>query len=1163
MGRLENRPDDEGILIAHNLVMRCSDPQFLLTAGVISNRLRSLPAGLSLNNSSRPTPDHLTVFASIRKELGMSRHTPPPFLIAFATLMFSCSALAQEAKDVRILEPGKPIERELAGGETHSYLIALDAGQFMQTVVDQRGIDVVVAMYGPDGKKISEVDSPNGTKGPEPMSVVVDVAGNYLLEVRSLEKNAAAGRYEVKVEAIRAGTAQDKEAIRAATAQDKIEHLARALAAAQTEDEMKAVLQEQKELLTKELLDALFRRADRLSRLSNFQQSNKVLRVTQDVAERMGDEIRVGRALANLGWNNELQYNLTEALRYYQQALAIFEAKGEKKRVAQVIYRIGVMYEEQGDYPRAYEYYQQSLTQATALGDTSQIAAANLGLGILHMFWGEYSLAAEYEQKALALAESIGDKRQVNAAIVNLGAIYDSIGDYSKVLQYQQQALTSFESSGAKQDAALMMMAVGHTHLKLGNYSQALLFFQNALKVSEALDLKGLTATILLGIGKYHVSRGDLSLAFESDQKAVTLVEAIGNKHQTVDAMLVMVDLLRLQGNHSRALEYCQKSLALSSEIDDPDRQAWALYDMAQVYNSQKRYSEALDSLDRSIDLSQQTRAIDRLWTDHVEKGRAYKGLNQFARAKEELDESISIIETLRKQSLGDASEQKNFFVDKLSPYHEMVALLAAEDVTGAFTYSERTKGRVLLDVLRSGGIKISKAMTVQEQQQDRLLSHNLISLNSQISAESQSSQSDQKRLAELKAQLEKVRLDYEAFQTGLYAAHPQLKIQRAEAQPIKLHEVAALLPDAKTAALEFVVTEDKTYLFVLTKDGGQSGAPVSVKVYPLAIKQKELSDRTEHFRRQLAKGDLEFQKAAREMYDLLLKPAQSEFQGKTTLVFVPDDALWNLPFQALQPTPGRYLIEDQAIFYAPSLTVLREMIKARRKPSANPMPGSTLLAFGNPAVNKQTAERVQRVLMDEKLEPLPEAERQVAALAKLYGPSQSRVYTGADAREERAKAEAGGFRILDFATHGVLNDSSPMYSHLVLSQAEGNDKEDGLLEAWEMMNLDLHADMVVLSACETARGRTAAGEGVIGMSWALFVAGAPTTVVSQWKVESASTTELMLNFHRNIKIGMQNPKLGMTKAKALQQASIKLLRSDKYSHPFYWAGFVVVGNGF
>ena len=136
------------------------------------------------------------------------------------------------------------------------------------------------------------------------------------------------------------------------------------------------------------------------------------------------------------------------------------------------------------------------------------------------------------------------------------------------------------------------------------------------------------------------------------------------------------------------------------------------------------------------------------------------------------------------------------------------------------------------------------------------------------------------------------------------------------------------------------------------------------------------------------------------------------------------------------------------------------------------------------------------------------------------------------------------------------------MYSHVVLSQAAGDSKEDGLLEAWEIMNLDLKADLVVLSACDTARGRIGAGEGVIGLTWAFFVAGSPTTVVSQWSVESASTTELMLNFHRNLKAPGGGSQYAMTKAEALRQAQLKLLRTKRYQHPFFWAGFVVVGDG-
>ena len=131
------------------------------------------------------------------------------------------------------------------------------------------------------------------------------------------------------------------------------------------------------------------------------------------------------------------------------------------------------------------------------------------------------------------------------------------------------------------------------------------------------------------------------------------------------------------------------------------------------------------------------------------------------------------------------------------------------------------------------------------------------------------------------------------------------------------------------------------------------------------------------------------------------------------------------------------------------------------------------------------------------------------------------------------------------------------MYSHLTL--AEGGPNDDGLLEAWELMQLDLKADLAVLSACETARGRIGAGEGMIGFSWAMFTAGVPSIVVSQWKVESAGTRDLMVNFHRSL-IGSTKTKPGKTEA--LRQAALKLMRNPETSHPFYWAGFVLVGDG-
>ncbi|HYM00647.1 MAG TPA: CHAT domain-containing protein, partial [Blastocatellia bacterium] len=150
-------------------------------------------------------------------------------------------------------------------------------------------------------------------------------------------------------------------------------------------------------------------------------------------------------------------------------------------------------------------------------------------------------------------------------------------------------------------------------------------------------------------------------------------------------------------------------------------------------------------------------------------------------------------------------------------------------------------------------------------------------------------------------------------------------------------------------------------------------------------------------------------------------------------------------------------------------------------------------------------------------------------------------------------KAEAGGCRILHIATHGIIDNVKPMYSEIVLSRAEGSD-DDGLLEAWEIANMDLNTDLVVLSACDTAGGRLAEGEGIIGLTWAFFVAGCPSTVVSQWSVEVGSTSELMVEFHRNLLAGFG-------KADALRRAELKLMKDPRYAHPFYWAGFVVVGK--
>jgi CHAT domain-containing protein/Tfp pilus assembly protein PilF len=938
------------------------------------------------------------------------------------------------------------------------------------------------------------------------------------------------------------------------------EDLAAALALLKTDDERSALLTAEKDLVTEKLVREMIRQGDRLRVTGKSPEALARFRLAQSIAEQIGYKAGIASALLGIG-NVYRSSNNTQALEYYQKSLTLSEGIGDKAGIANAMRSVGNVHYLRGDYALALEFYEKVLALNETLGDKAGVGRVLANIGNVHYQQGNYALALEYFQKSLSLTEASGDKELMGTALNAIGVVYFDQGNYAPALEYLQRSLALAEALGDKAGEGRTLNNIGNIYHQQSNYEQALEYYQRGLAIKEALGDKYGTAIALNNIGNVHYSQGDYAKALEFYQKRLTLSEALGDK-PGIAVTLDMVGVTHYtQGNYAQALESNKKSLALAEEMGDKARVTNSLIGLATASRLQKNYTQALDFANRAMVLAKQFDYSQMFWRAQTVAGRSYRDLNQLTAARQAFEEAIGTIETSRAQAVGGEQDLSRYFSDKLSPYHAMIELLVEQKQYGAaLGYAERAKARVLLDVLRSGRIDVTKAMTAAEQDQEHGFHNQLVSLNTEISRENQRAQPAPARLNDLRAQLQKVRLDYEAFQTGLYAAHPELKAQRGEIETLTPDQARALLPDSRSALLEYVVADERTYLFALTVD--TAGITTELKVYPLAIKQKELEDRVARYRETLASGSPGFRQPASELYDLLLKPAAAQLQGRTSLVIVPDGALWELPFQTLQPGPNRYLIEDAAIAYAPSLTALREMNKLRdRKKDA--VSSATLLAFGNPALGKQSVSGAKPALMDEKLDPLPEAERQVNAIRQIYGTAKSKVYIGAEATEEHAKAEAGSYRILHLATHGILNDSSPMYSYLQLAHAEGDRNEDGLLEAWEIMKLDLKADLVVLSACETARGRVGTGEGMIGLSWALFIAGSPTSILSQWKVDSGSTTELMVEFHRQLKAQMANSADSFSAARALREAELKLLRSERYRHPFYWAGFVVTGKGF
>ncbi len=940
------------------------------------------------------------------------------------------------------------------------------------------------------------------------------------------------------------------------------DELAAALAAAKGEQERAALLAkmqtEERELMTAELVSAVSSRGDRFYEQGDYPQALALHRLAQGLAEQTGDRPGLARTLNNTGKILYAQGNYAQALAQFRQSLALQESLGHKAGVALALNNIGNVHFRQGDYTQALEHYQKSLALSEALGDQPGVARTLGNIGNIHLEQGDPTQALELYQQSLTLLEAQGNKGRVAITLYNMGYVYYDLSNYARAMEHFQKSLTLAGAIGDQEGVAWALNSVGNVYMSQGNYAQSLDYYRQGLALSEKLGDKEGVATMLDNIGLVYNKQGDYAPALEYLRKSLALREEMGNREGIARTLKNLGNVHYNQFDYAPALEYFQKSLALREALGNKNGIAVALSNIAKVHQKQGRQAPALDFAERAAALARQIGETEVLWRARLMSGAAYRALNQPAQARLAFEEAVATVETLRTSVAGGEEEQQRFFASRVSPYHAMVDLFVAEGrATEALAFAERAKARVLLDVLQTGRVNVTKALTTREQEQELKLRAELSSLNTQVSTASRPEKPDQAKLGELKSLREKARLNYEAFQTSLYAAHPELRVHRGEAPVIEAEEVAALLPDAGSALLEYVVTDEVTFLFAVTKGQGKPAA--EVQVFTLPVKRDELIKQIEAFRQQLAGRDLGYHASAMKLHALLLKPAQAQLKGKNNLVIVPDDKLWDLPFQALLTRTNRFLIEEAALAYTPSLTVLREMTKRRRKWNVDEA-SATLLALGNPLLGKETRERATLALRDEKLDPLPEAEEEVKALGQLYSAAGSKVYIGAEAREDRAKTEAGQARILHFATHGTLNNASPMYSHLVLAQGDKN--EDGLLEAWELMELDLKADLVVLSACETARGRFGAGEGMIGLTWALFVAGVPATVVSQWKVESASTRDLMVSFHRGISSPPRAGKAKATKTEALRQAALKLLKNPETSHPFYWAGFVLVGDG-
>jgi CHAT domain-containing protein len=819
------------------------------------------------------------------------------------------------------------------------------------------------------------------------------------------------------------------------------------------------------------------------------------------------------------------------ALPLYLDALQIATTVGTPRLCAALTYAVGNGYRFSGNADEAMARFDEAEKMSVAAGSTpGELAKIHSQRAVLRMERGDLDGSLSDANNALREFGEAGDEVGMARVLNGLGNTEQAQGSYTAARQHYEQGLLLARKSHQRLGEAYLLNNIADTYLQQENVLLATDYCLQAIKIKEDMGNKDDLVTSLANLARIYQRSEQPAEALQTTQRAWALANETGNPAQKAMVLAEWGSIEIGLKHHDAALEKLRAARAFTANTGDRLHDNEILIQIAEAELSSGQYAEASRDATQALEFAEPLGFQKMVGTSANVLGMAQIGMKHMKEAGPALTESIAAVEQLREDAAGGDQAASEFFSHHAKTYQELTSVNASQGLwEQAFLTSEREKGRALLDVLTRGGSARKNDLTPQERNQQSILNARVAKLAQQRTSAALEKTPDAARLAALNRQLKAAHDAVSVFHERVSAAHPDAGRHRGEAALITLAQTAELLPSRSTAVLEYEVTEDATYLFVLTR--GPNGAVLHG--YTIGVGQAALGKRIGSFHTSLMSRDPGFAVAAASLYQLLIAPAAKDLIGKRRLIIVPSDELWHLPFQALQDPANHYLIDNFSVSFAPSLSVLRAYAARTGKASE-----SKLVAFGDPATD------------------LPEAAHEVEAVADLYGKAHSTVFVrgAATLANYRVAALPGEGQEILLATHGVYDDHSPMDSYLVLASGEPGKSKTVQLDAGQIAATKIKARLVVLSACDTAEGKYEAGEGLIGLGWSFLAAGSESAVASQWRVESASTTDLMIAFHRSLR---QN----MGRAAALRSAEMTLAHDPRYRHPFYWAGFVLLGD--
>jgi CHAT domain-containing protein len=726
--------------------------------------------------------------------------------------------------------------------------------------------------------------------------------------------------------------------------------------------------------------------------------------------------------------------------------------------------------------------------------------------------------------RTLDLADFVEDASILALAASQLARIADEQRRPREALRYATLALLHAETAGDVPSIISAEMNLGGTYKERKDAELALPHLERALELSDKAAFTSVHSNVLAMLAEAYSSLGNFEAAGRLIAEGLRTLGPDGDWQPRLKLLTMQGAYWRERGRYDLARETFDQAGLLLRNIDPGNVVEYRLL-RGDLDLEETRFEEALQEYDQAIEAD--PKGTTPHYLPYYGRAAALRAMNRVGEARCEFERTIDGVEAYRN-SLDYEPQRGLFLQGGRSIYTDYVELLdSMGEHQEALVVSERLKARVLKDLLDK-----TSQWTTGNEPETRRLNQRVVTLNRKLLA----AQGREQQAEPIRAQLLHARAELE----DALARSAAPRTPAASAQTLDFNHIH--VPD-DTILVDYVVAEQRTLVFVLQREGGAT----RLDTRTIAIDRSTLASLTETLARKIESRNAKYRVEARQLYDLLLRPILGTRSHHAALCVIPDDILWKVPFQALVLPDGSHLVEQRPVSYAPSLLAWSE-------PAARPARDRpTVLALGDPVVDSEMKSEIRAIYRNAWLGALPDARREVDELGRIYG-SRVKVRTGTAARESLLKEEAGRYDIVHLATHGLIDDHAPLYSALLLARS---DDDDGLLEAREIPSMPLRADLVILSACDTAGGKIMSGEGMVGLSWGILATGCPRTIATQGRIGSAAAARLMIAFHRRLSKRQSVHDV----ASILRAAQREMIGDARYSHPYYWAGFILIGR--